>query len=35
MALAKKCCEKFVEPVTTLGDVEKRGNDALELLIER
>jgi len=30
--LAESCCSKFNEPVTSLQDMEDKGNSALELL---
>ncbi|KAF8238935.1 hypothetical protein L208DRAFT_1386758 [Tricholoma matsutake] len=32
LRFAQACCEKFSEPVTSLEDIEKNGNDALTLL---
>ena len=32
---AQACCEKFNEPVTSIEDIEKNGNDALTLLFHR
>jgi hypothetical protein len=35
LAYAQACCEKFKELVTGVEDIEKNGNDALALLIQR
>jgi len=34
LEFAQACCETFSEPVTSLEDIEKNGNDALTLLVQ-
>jgi len=35
LGLAEACCDKFSETVTSVDDIEEKGNEALSLLLRR
>jgi hypothetical protein len=35
LGLAEACCAKFSETVTSVDDIEEKGNEALSILLRR